>query len=150
MDRTVATGTGNIGQYLAPLAATYESIATFPDDLLLFMHHVRYTYRLHFGLTVMQCIDNTHCCGRIRLRSNCRRGSPRAGWSPTRSRDEVFPHAYSFADGMIAAGGRLQGTGWISTRGSRQSSLTNARTFRFAAWWMGRCTHGSRSRRLAG
>lgn len=63
MDRTVATGTGYIGQYPAPLAATYESPATCPDDLLLFMHHVPYTYRLHSGLTVMQAIDNTHYWG---------------------------------------------------------------------------------------
>jgi alpha-glucuronidase len=63
MDRTVVTGTGYIGQYPAPLAATYESLATCPDDLLLFMHHVPYTYRLHSGLTVMQFIDNTHYWG---------------------------------------------------------------------------------------
>ncbi len=63
MDRTVATGTGYIGQYPAPLAATYESLATCPDDLLLFMHHVPYTYRLHSGLTVMQYIDNSHYWG---------------------------------------------------------------------------------------
>ena len=63
MDRTVATGTGYIGQYPAPLAATYESLATCPDDLLLFMHHVPYTYRLHSGLTVVQTIDNLHYWG---------------------------------------------------------------------------------------
>jgi alpha-glucuronidase len=63
MDRTVAAGTGYIGQYPAPLSATYESLATCPDDLLLFMHHVPYTYRLHSGLTVMQTIDNTHYWG---------------------------------------------------------------------------------------
>ncbi len=63
MDRTVATGTGYIGQYPAPLAAEYESLATCPDNLLLFMHHVPYTYRLHSGLTVMQYIDNTHYWG---------------------------------------------------------------------------------------
>ena len=63
MDRTVTTGTGYIGQYPAPLAATYESLGTCPDDLLLFMHHVPYTYRLHSGLTVMQSIDNTHYWG---------------------------------------------------------------------------------------
>lgn len=63
MNRTVATGTGYIGQYPAPLAATYESLATCPDNLLLFMHHVPYTYRLHSGLTVMQSIDNTHYWG---------------------------------------------------------------------------------------
>jgi len=63
MDRTVATGTGYIGQYPAPLAGMYESLATCPEDLLLFMHHVPYNYRLHSGLTVMQTIDNTHYWG---------------------------------------------------------------------------------------
>jgi alpha-glucuronidase len=63
MDRTVATGTGYIGQYPAPLAAKYESLATCPDELLLFMHHVPYTYRLHSGETVMQYIDNSHYRG---------------------------------------------------------------------------------------
>jgi alpha-glucuronidase len=63
MDRTVATGTGYIGQYPAPLAAKYESLATCPDNLLLFMHHVPYTYRLHSGLTVMQSIDDSHYRG---------------------------------------------------------------------------------------
>ena len=41
----------------------YESLATCPDDLLLFMHHVPYTYRLHSGKTVMQYIDDTHYWG---------------------------------------------------------------------------------------
>ena len=63
MDRTVATGTGYIGQYPAPLAAKYESLATCPDDLLLFMHHVPYTYRLHSHETVMQHIDDSHYWG---------------------------------------------------------------------------------------
>ncbi len=63
MDRTVATGTGYIGQYPPPLAATYESLATCPDNLLLFMHHVPYTYRLHSGQTVIQYIYNTHYWG---------------------------------------------------------------------------------------
>ena len=63
MDRTVATGTGYIGQYPAPLAAKYESLATCPDSLLLFMHHVPYSYRLHSGETVMQHIDDTHYWG---------------------------------------------------------------------------------------
>ncbi len=63
MDRTVATGTGYIGEYPAPLAARYESLATCPDDLLLFMHHVPYNYRLRSGLTVIQTIDNTHNWG---------------------------------------------------------------------------------------
>jgi alpha-glucuronidase len=60
MDRTVATGTGYIGQYPPQLAAKYESLATCPDELLLFMHHVPYTYVLHSGKTVIQHIYDAH------------------------------------------------------------------------------------------
>jgi alpha-glucuronidase len=63
MDRTTVTGTGYIGQYPAQLAAKYESLKTCPDELLLFMHHVPYTYKLHSGQTVMQYIDDTHYWG---------------------------------------------------------------------------------------
>ena len=60
MDRTVATGTGFIGQYPPELAAQYESLATCPDALLLFFHHVPYTYRLRSGKTVIQHIYDSH------------------------------------------------------------------------------------------
>ncbi len=60
MDRTVATGTGYIGQYSPAVARIYESLANCPDDLLLFMHHVPYTYKLHSGKTVIQSIYDSH------------------------------------------------------------------------------------------
>jgi alpha-glucuronidase len=60
MDRTIAAGTGYIGQYSPAVARMYESLATCPDDLLLFMHHVPYTYRLHSGKTVIQSIYDSH------------------------------------------------------------------------------------------
>lgn len=63
MDRTVATGTGFIGQYRRPVARMYESLASCPDDLLLFMHHVPYTYKLHSGKTVIQYIYDSHYAG---------------------------------------------------------------------------------------
>lgn len=63
MDRTVATGTGYIGQYPPPLKAKYESLETCPDNLLLFMQHVPYTYRLHSGKTVIQFIYDAHYWG---------------------------------------------------------------------------------------
>ena len=63
MDRTVATGTGYIGQYPKELAAIYESLATCPDDLLLFMHHVPYTHILHNNKTVMQDMYDEHYTG---------------------------------------------------------------------------------------
>ena len=67
MDRTDSKyggdGTGFIGQYPPQVAAMYESLATCPDNLLLFMHHVPYTYRLHSGETVIQTIYNLHYQG---------------------------------------------------------------------------------------
>jgi alpha-glucuronidase len=60
MDRTVATGTGYIGQYAPEIASKYESLSTTPDDLLLFFHHVPYTYKLHSGKTVIQYVYDSH------------------------------------------------------------------------------------------
>jgi alpha-glucuronidase len=60
MDRTVATGTGFIGQYSPMVAARYETVAACPDDLLLFLHHVPYTYKLKSGKTVIQYIYDSH------------------------------------------------------------------------------------------
>jgi alpha-glucuronidase len=63
MDRTVATGTGYIGQYPPQLAKTYESLATCPDSLLLFMHHVPYDHVLQSGDTVVQHVYDSHYYG---------------------------------------------------------------------------------------
>lgn len=60
MNRTVATGTGFIGQYRPPVAKLYESLETCPDELLLWMHHVPYTHLLHSGKTVIQHIYDSH------------------------------------------------------------------------------------------
>ncbi|MGA2807283.1 MAG: alpha-glucuronidase family glycosyl hydrolase [Terracidiphilus sp.] len=60
MDRTVASGTGYAGQYPPEVAKLYEDPATTPDELLLFFHHVPYTYRLHSGKTVIQHIYDSH------------------------------------------------------------------------------------------
>ena len=60
MDRTSGTGTGFIGQYSPPVAGYYESLRTCPDNLLLFFHHVPYTYVLHSGKSVIQTIFDSH------------------------------------------------------------------------------------------
>ncbi len=60
MDRSTATGTGYISQYPPALARGYESLASTPDSLLLFMHHVPYTYLLHSGKTVIQYVYDSH------------------------------------------------------------------------------------------
>jgi alpha-glucuronidase len=63
MDRTMATGTGFVAQYAPPVAASYENLATTPDELLLFFHHVPFTHVLRSGKTVIQHIYDTHYQG---------------------------------------------------------------------------------------
>ncbi|KAJ6116094.1 hypothetical protein N7523_006511 [Penicillium sp. IBT 18751x] len=60
MDRTVATGSENTGQYPSEVAAVFENIETTPDDLLLWFHHVPYTHRLKSGKTVIQHFYDAH------------------------------------------------------------------------------------------
>jgi alpha-glucuronidase len=68
MDRTIATGTGFIGQYPPAVQNLYESLAKCPDNLLLFFHHVPYTYVLHSGKTVVQHVYDSHYDGADRAR----------------------------------------------------------------------------------
>ena len=63
VDRTVATGTGYIGQYPPELAKIYEPLSICPDELLLFMHHVPYNYVLHNGETLVQYVYDAHYAG---------------------------------------------------------------------------------------
>jgi alpha-glucuronidase len=63
MDRSVATGTGYAGQYRPDVAKEYESVSVTPDQLLLFFHHVPYTYVLHSGKTVIQHVYDSHYQG---------------------------------------------------------------------------------------
>ena len=67
-DGTMATGTGYIGQYPPAVQKLYESLASCPDNLLLFFHHVPYTYVLHSGKTVVQHIYDSHYDGADRAR----------------------------------------------------------------------------------
>ena len=60
VDRTAASGTGYTAQYNEPVASMYENIETCPEELLLFFHHVPYTYKLKSGKTVIQHIYDTH------------------------------------------------------------------------------------------
>jgi alpha-glucuronidase len=79
MDRTIATGTGFIGQYRPPVAARFESLASCPDQLLLFMHHVPYTHRLRSGQTVIQHIYDAHERGAAQSRGFVARWRSLAG-----------------------------------------------------------------------
>jgi alpha-glucuronidase len=90
MDRTVATGTGFIGQYPPGVARIYESLETCPDDLLLFMHHVPYTHRLHSGKTVIQSIYDSHYEGAEAVEGYVREWKSLAGRIDERRYEEVL------------------------------------------------------------
>ena len=66
MDRTVATGTGYVGQYPPAVRELYEPLQRTPDELLLFFHHVPYTYVLHSGKALIQHIYDSHYEGAAR------------------------------------------------------------------------------------
>jgi alpha-glucuronidase len=79
MDRTMATGTGFIGQYPPEVQKLYESLAACPDQLLLFFHHVPYRYVLHSGKTVIQHIYDSHYEGAERAQEFVARWKTAAG-----------------------------------------------------------------------
>lgn len=53
-------GTGYALQYHEPNASMYNSMETCPEELLLFFHHVPYTYQLKTGKTLIQHIYDSH------------------------------------------------------------------------------------------
>lgn len=59
VDRT-DKGTGYVRQYHEPNASKYNFIHTCPEELLLFFHHVPYTYELSTGKTLIQHIYDSH------------------------------------------------------------------------------------------
>jgi len=66
-DRTQATGSRFAGQYHPPVCDRYENSETCPEELLLFFHHVPYTYRLKSGKTVIQHIYDSHNDGVLQV-----------------------------------------------------------------------------------
>ena len=53
-------GTGYAQQYFEPNASIYNNIESCPENLLLFFHHVPYTYMLKTGKTLIQHIYDSH------------------------------------------------------------------------------------------
>lgn len=53
-------GTGYALLYKEPHASVYDDKTKCPDELLLFFHHVPYTWKLHSGKTVIRHIYDTH------------------------------------------------------------------------------------------
>lgn len=68
VDRTMA-GTGYVSQYNEPNCSMYADIKTCPEELLLFFHHVPYTYRLKTGKTLIQHIYDSHFEGAMQAQN---------------------------------------------------------------------------------
>jgi len=90
MDRTRATGTGFIGQFRRAVASTYESLGTCPEDLLVFFHHVPYTYKLRSGKTVIQYLYDSHYEGAAAVEEYAREWKSLAGRIDDRRYEEVL------------------------------------------------------------
>jgi len=63
VDRSAATGSAYTTQYKEFNAKIYETIETCPEELLLFFHHVPYTYELKSDKSLIQHIYDTHFNG---------------------------------------------------------------------------------------
>ena len=63
MDRTCSNGTCFAGQYPPEIASMYESLSEIEDNLVLWFHHVNWTYVLHSGKTVIQHFYDAHYAG---------------------------------------------------------------------------------------
>ncbi|MED9905056.1 MAG: alpha-glucuronidase [Lachnospiraceae bacterium] len=59
VDRS-SRGTGYTQQYHEPNASMYDKACTCPENLLLFFHHLPYSYRMKDGSTLLQHIYDTH------------------------------------------------------------------------------------------
>jgi alpha-glucuronidase len=90
MERTAAKGTGYTGQYRPFVAKVYESLESCPDELLLFLHHVPYTYRLHSGKTVIQHLYDAHYEGADTVENYIRQWKSLHGRIDDRRYDEVL------------------------------------------------------------
>jgi alpha-glucuronidase len=90
MDRSAKTGTGFASQYRPDVGKMYESATTTPDELLLFFHHVPYTYRLHSGKTVIQHLYDSHYDGAAAVENYVRRWRTLQGLVDERRFQEVL------------------------------------------------------------
>ena len=120
MDRTVASGTGYIGQYRPAVAKMYESLETCPDDLLLFLHHVPYSYKLHSGKTVIQYIYDTHYEGADAVAEYVRQ------WKALRGRVDEQRYSQILAQLRYQAGQAIVWRDAVTTWFQRASKIVDA------------------------
>ena len=120
MDRTSA-GTGYVQQYAPELAKEYESLASCPDELLLFFHHVPYDYKLHSGKTLVQSVYDTHYA------SAAEAGSYAARWAGLKGKIDEARYMQVLALFNFQAGHALVWRDAIDAWFARASGIADAK-----------------------
>ena len=88
-DRTRA-GSDFVDQYAKGVADIYNNLATTPPELLLWFHHVPYTYHVFPGKTVIQWIYDTHFEGEAEVQGMIDRWAALKGKLSDVSFDDVL------------------------------------------------------------
>ena len=64
-------GTDAVSQYREPFASMYDRLETCPENLLLWFHHVPWTYRMKDGSTLWESLQYHYNQGVINVESYC-------------------------------------------------------------------------------
>lgn len=83
-------GTGYALLYREPNASVYDDKEKCPDELLLFFHHIPYTWKLRSGKTVIQHIYDTHFEGVEMVDEMAERFSRLQGKLPPKAYDRIM------------------------------------------------------------
>ncbi|UJF36406.1 cohesin domain-containing protein [Paenibacillus hexagrammi] len=62
-DRTRETGSGAVDQYYPEVADMYNNLETTPEELLVWFHHVPFSYKLKSGKTLIQSLYDSYFDG---------------------------------------------------------------------------------------
>eukprot|EP00586_Coscinodiscus_wailesii_P009571 CAMPEP_0172503538 /NCGR_PEP_ID=MMETSP1066-20121228/170172_1 /TAXON_ID=671091 /ORGANISM="Coscinodiscus wailesii, Strain CCMP2513" /LENGTH=663 /DNA_ID=CAMNT_0013279319 /DNA_START=333 /DNA_END=2324 /DNA_ORIENTATION=+ len=98
-DRTVDADSHSCfaSQYQPAVYDTYKSLETCPEELLLFFHHLPYTYKLSSGKTIIQHIYDSHNEGVLQVEKFLSDWKSLEGLIDT----ERFEHVLNKIDGQI-------------------------------------------------
>ena len=64
-------GTNAVGQYREPYRSLYDDVNTCPEEMLLWFHHVSWSYRMKNGLTLWEELQRRYARGVAEVRDFC-------------------------------------------------------------------------------
>ena len=114
-DRT-KTGSNTVSQYFPPVREIFSNLKTCPDGLLLWFHHVSWTYRMHSGRTLWDELGLHYQHGVDWARS------ARRDWGTLRGK--IDPERFNAVDGKLAIQER-DATWWKDASLAYFGSLSN-------------------------